>query len=160
MRLWKRTGNSRFVVVYPKWAVNLMHWETHTTLCLLVGLRSSHSMSRVGWSPTQKWWWQGSVALSPTTLFITVWAHVISTPSRTVEIQASSRSLFTASDININIINNKHSWILDRNVIWRYRHLKVLAYFLFLVLIVKSENEQECLFKENRCFSSVVFDLH
>lgn len=51
---------------------------------LLVGFSSSHSMSRVGSSPTQNWWWQGSVALSPTTLFISVWAHAVSTASKTV----------------------------------------------------------------------------
>lgn len=54
----------------------------------LVGLRSSHSMSRVGSSPTQNWWWQGSVALSPTTLFISVWAHAVSTASRTVRTES------------------------------------------------------------------------
>ncbi|TNN83848.1 hypothetical protein EYF80_006024 [Liparis tanakae] len=43
----------------------------------------SHSMSR---EPDDgNWWWQGKVALSPTTFFISVWAPTDSRPNRTEE---------------------------------------------------------------------------
>lgn len=63
--------------------VGMIESGSPTTFCLEFGFCSSHSMSRE--LDDGNWWWHGKVALSPTTLFISVWAAAGSRLSRTEE---------------------------------------------------------------------------
>lgn len=95
--------------------VGMIEPGSPTTFCLEFGFCSSHSMSRE--LDDGNWWWHGKVALSPTTLFISVWAAAGSRLSRTEEEKETQMS---DQDAGSEKNKNKPS----RKKMWRRRKLR------------------------------------
>lgn len=122
-----------------------------TTICLEFGFCSSHSMSNE--SDVGNWWWQGKVALSPTTFFISIWASADSRLSATEEEEKRSRAMSDQAAITMTT-GNRENW--DRKTQWEVWPRNSISDWWRLRFQSDSENSR---FKKKKRLKKICFKI-